>query len=500
MNESVNVRAQLSPGVDIEKSNFIPSTLVEPSLNTAAFVGEFEKGPVNEPILITDALQFKIIFGRATETNYNDWYQIYNYLQYGNSKILVCRSIGLNKEKANNNGNIANSYGSWGNLLTIEIHHKTNLTNTIKDIFGILDIEKNNINDYFIIIKRKEKIVETFNINNSDELNSNYLENINLEEGIFVLSGGYSDSPANTDIKESLELFSKENYDIDILISSEYFDEENIELAESRKDCVVFLGIPRRFVYFLVLNGLVLTTESGVKIAAKIKNLNLKITENDIADIKKYVSKLNKSSYAFCVFGFKVQYDAFTGKNRIINVIGDIAGLKSAASLINPWSIGCGIERGTIRNYERFTMIIKKEDKDELYRLGVNTLEGNSLMSQKLLVNESFSIQKLHHRNIYNYLKRTSEKIINRYIFNQNERFLRQQLALDLKRLLEDMQLSRGIEAGKVVVTVNSPTIDVNSININIYIKMINIAEIVKVNFINAGTRDLTEIVQTKEI
>ena len=108
MNESVNVRAQLSPGVDIEKSNFIPSTLVEPSLNTAAFVGEFEKGPVNEPILITDALQFKLIFGRATETNYNDWYQIYNYLQYGNSKILVCRSIGSNKEKANNNENIAN--------------------------------------------------------------------------------------------------------------------------------------------------------------------------------------------------------------------------------------------------------------------------------------------------------------------------------------------------------------------------------------------------------
>ena len=97
-------------------------------------------------------------------------------------------------------------------------------------------------------------------------------------------------------------------------------------------------------------------------------------------------------------------------------------------------------------------------------------------------------------------MKRTSEKNINRYVFNQNERFLRQQLALDLKRLLEDMQMSRGIEVGKVVVTVDSPTIDVNSININIYIKMINIAEIVKVNFINAGTRDLTEIVQTKEI
>lgn len=501
MTESTSIKTIESPGILISSSNFVPNNYINPSLNIAAFVGEFEKGPINELILITSALQFKLIFGRATEVNYNDWYQVYNYLQYGTPRIFVCRSSGITQIKANNNGNIANTPGSWGNLLTVEIYYKTNLTNTIRDVFGLLEIEQeNNFKNYFVIIKRKDIIVEQFNINFSEELNSNYLESINLEEGIFKLENGYTDSPKEEDISESLELFSKENYDIDILIASEYFNNENIKLAESRKDCVVFMGVPRRFIYFLVINGLILTTEDGTKIASKIKNLKLTITDSDIDDIKQYISKLQKSSYAFCVFGFKVQFDEFTGKNRVINTIGDIAGLKSSAALINPWSIGAGIERGTLKNFERFTMLLKKSDKEDLYKMGVNTLENNVLMSQKLFVDETFSTQKLHQRNIYNYLKRASEKIINRYIFNPNERALRQQLAFELKKLLEDVKASRGIEAGKVVVTVESANIEVNNININIYIKMVNISEIVKVNFINARTRNLSEIVQTKEI
>ena len=66
----------------------------------------------------------------------------------------------------------------------------------------------------------------------------------------------------------------------------------------------------------------------------------------------------------------------------------------------------------------------------------------------------------------------------------------------DVHVILEDMVDNRGIEAGKVYVTKDN-----EKIIINIYIKMINTTEIVKLGLINAGsTVDLTSTIQFKEI
>ena len=65
----------ISPNVKLLESNFEYNSNINPTQNIALYVGEFEKGPINEPILITSQLQFKLIFGRALDFNYNHWYQ-----------------------------------------------------------------------------------------------------------------------------------------------------------------------------------------------------------------------------------------------------------------------------------------------------------------------------------------------------------------------------------------------------------------------------------------
>ena len=110
----------LSPGVKVfEKDNI--NYNINPSNIIAIFVGEFEKWPIEKPVFITDILQFKLIFGRATESNYNQWYQVYNFLQYS-SNLYVCRAAGQKIIASSNNGNIANSPGEWGDILTVEIY------------------------------------------------------------------------------------------------------------------------------------------------------------------------------------------------------------------------------------------------------------------------------------------------------------------------------------------------------------------------------------------
>lgn len=484
----------ISPAVKTFESNYILNNNINPTQNIALFVGEFEKGNINEPKLITSALEFKLEFGRATDLNFNDWYQVYNYLQYpGSPKIWVCRTSGEVNTNAYNNGTVANSPGSWGNLLTVEIYHKNNFDSYLNGVFNVYDTRE--LNDYLVIIRRKENIVENFSINLDTELNSNYISTINLQEGVYKLYGGYSDPATIVDYTESFNLFSKENYEIDIVIAPEYYNEAVIDFVENRKDCIGFLSIPRQIIEYLMINGVNLATEDGRLIVLSIKNFMA--TKADYDTIVNYIEKLQKSMYCFMTLGFKIQMDGFSGTKRIVNVSGDIAGLKAASSSINPWGVGAGIERGTVKNAEGYTMKLKKSEADKLYKLGVNTLSNGVLMSQKLFISSDTIVSRLNQRCILNHLERSTEKLTRYYIFDENTRNTRATVAMALKKMLEDILSSGGITAGKVVVTTDKS----NKIIINIYIKMPFITDFVKVGLLNTGTNSIMFINElTKEI
>lgn len=473
----------ISPNVKILESTYNSNNIIEPTMNIALFVGEFEKGNINEPQLISSELEFKHYFGRALDFNFNSWYQVYNYLQYpGSPKIWVCRTSGRNNIKASNNGNIANSPGVWGNLLTVEIYHKNNFNSYLKNIFGFYS-QSEVTEDYLVLVKRKEQIVENFMLSYNKNLKSNYLEQINLEEGVYKLSNGFSDTAVASDYAETFDIFSKEDYEIDIVISPEDYNDIVIDYVEKRKDCVAFLGIPRRFIDFLYVNGVNLATEDGKLIIFSLSELKYKLKKDDYLNIKQYINSLKRSSYAIMSFGFKTQLDGFTNERKIINVIGDLAGLKAASSNRNPWSIGAGIEKGRIKLFDEFVMKMSKKESDDFYDIGVNVISNGVLMSQKLFIEEDSKISRLHQRNIFNYLERASEKLMRKYLFNNNTRQLRATVATEIKRLLEDMLSSGAIESGRVEVT--SKNTDKISININI--KIPGIVEFVKIGIYNSG-------------
>ena len=99
-------------------------------------------------------------------------------------------------------------------------------------------------------------------------------------------------------------------------------------------------------------------------------------------------------------------------------------------------------------------------------------------------------VTRLHQRCVLNYLERVLEKLTRQYIFNENTRQIRATIAMAIKRVLEDILSSRGIEAGKVIVTSNSE----NKIVINIYIKIPFIVETVRIGLLNSGTNSITVI------
>lgn len=87
----------LSPGVYLEEVD--ASQIVSAaSSNVACFAGNFKKGSVGEYNTVNSVADLIDIFGYPDNTNYNDWYQCYNFLQYGN-KLLVSRAANINGSK-----------------------------------------------------------------------------------------------------------------------------------------------------------------------------------------------------------------------------------------------------------------------------------------------------------------------------------------------------------------------------------------------------------------
>ncbi len=83
----------LSPGAfvsEIDASTIAPTV----SNSMSVFSGKFEKGPVDSYLLITTVDELISFFGLPTNLNYNDWYQVYNVLQYSN-KVYVARAANV---------------------------------------------------------------------------------------------------------------------------------------------------------------------------------------------------------------------------------------------------------------------------------------------------------------------------------------------------------------------------------------------------------------------
>ena len=110
----------LSPGVQVNEID-LSLRVDQVSNSIGCFGGMFEKGPVDTKILLTTVTDFESFFGVPNKTNFNQWYQVYNYLQYAN-KIWVARAF---------NDKCGNSFGYVNNKETGGVQTSGNLEDRV---------------------------------------------------------------------------------------------------------------------------------------------------------------------------------------------------------------------------------------------------------------------------------------------------------------------------------------------------------------------------------
>ena len=241
-------------------------------------------------------------------------------------------------------------------------------------------------------------------------------------------------------------------------------------IAEARKDCIV--------------------TVSPSLAAAQ------DVTDPATA-IKTYRDALTSSSYVIMDSGWKYMYDKYSDKYRWVPLNGDVAGVCARTDADrDPWFSPAGYQRGILKNVTRLAFNPNQQQRDILYKAGVNPVvsfpgEGTLLYGDKTMLARPSAFDRINVRRLFIVLEKAIARAAKRSLFEFNDEFTRAQFKSLVEPFLRTVQGRRGIYDFRVVCdeTNNTPDIiDRNEFVGDIYIKPARSINFIQLNFVAVRT------------
>lgn len=481
----------LTPADDL----YIDNGLIPDDGMTSALTPEFDLTPTltlmpTEGGIIDNTLYFKQ-YVKAVINSYDDFNDNFSDI-YGLS--IFAQSAGL-----------------WGNDISVAIIQKAQWD---ENVFVKGTLKASDIFPYFstgyvgLCVFDGDNLVESWYQQDLDDisLKSKYIFlKDNLPRDNQILNGkfwygthviklktGFDIFADEADLVETYNLFAnKDEYDIDIIIGNDTNNQAAIDLAEARRDCIAFIGLPTSIVDYIATEESdepILTPDYYPIAAVTRSKFSRKVSEAQALDIFRYIEEtVTQSQFACFTINIKEQYDIFNGKTMVCNIAADVAGLKAQASKNTPWTTGAGLERGRIKNAT--AVLVQFPYPGVVYDRGINFIDARgTLMSQRTFITEQTSFNRVNIRSLFNHIEKECDKLLRYYVFEFNDRQMRGQIASTIKQYLEKVKAARGIDAGKVIVKG-----DKNKVIIDVYIKPTYVAEFIQLRMTNTGRESVSQ-------
>ena len=269
---------------------------------------------------------------------------------------------------------------------------------------------------------------------------------------------------------------SAEDVDVSLILTGKSIGGTNGEglgkyiidnIAESRKDCVVFIS-PER--------------------ADVVNNVG-----SEADDIVTFRNSLTSSSYALLDSGYKYQYDKYNDVYTYVPLNGDTAGLAvKTDELRDAWFSPAGFNRGQVKNIIKLPYNPRKADRDVLYKADINPVvtfpgQGTVLFGDKTLLGKPSAFDRINVRRLFIVLEKAIATASKFTLFEFNDSFTRSQFRNLVEPFLRDVQGRRGIYDFKVVCDDSNNTgevIDGNRFVGDIYIKPAKSINFIQLNFV----------------
>jgi hypothetical protein len=238
------------------------------------------------------------------------------------------------------------------------------------------------------------------------------------------------------------------------------------EIAESRKDCVVFISPEEADV---------VNTEG-----------------NEVSNVVARRNALPSTSYAVMDGSYKYIFDRYNSMYRWIPMNADVAGICAQADNVNAYISPAGFTRGNIKGAEFLAYVPNNAERDDLYINGVNPIasfpgKGKVLFGDKTLLARPSSFDRINVRRLFIILEKAIANAAENLLFEFNDDFTRLNFVSMVEPFLRDIQGRRGIEDFKVICdgTNNTPVvINRNEFRGDIFIKPTKSINFIGLNFV----------------
>jgi phage tail sheath protein FI len=298
----------------------------------------------------------------------------------------------------------------------------------------------------------------------------------NLASNVTVsLSNGSDGNVSTANVVTAYDFFdNSESVDISLVVSgpaNATVATSLISMAESRKDCMIFLS-PEK--------------------ADCVNNPG-----DEATDTVAYRDTLTSTSYAVLDGNWKYQYDKYNDVYRWVPLNGDVAGLCARTDQErDPWFSPGGLNRGIIKNIIKLAYNPTKTERDTLYVKGINPVvtfqgEGTVLFGDKTLQSKPSAFDRINVRRLFIVLEKSIARAARFSLFEFNDQFTRAQFVALVEPFLRDVQGRRGITDFRVVCDETNNTgeiIDRNEFIGDIYIKPARSINFIQLNFVAVRT------------
>lgn len=514
---------------ELDLSTYVSSA----STTIGAIVGDFQWGPIDFPVTISNEGKLVEKFATPNNINYKDWFVAKNYLAYSSNlrTVRTCSSTAVNAcdvvaeatliknettfeaqySSLTATGKTAKIFakyaGDFGNKIRVVIKGSTTaaaessplkayitkvlsttdvafgvfIEGTLQE-FGIYSLNKNSqdISGYsnylFTTVNKSSSYVYLLKerILTVDEEGTP--NNIDID---VVLKGGVSGDVAVSNYKTSWDLFkSSDIEEVSLLMQGGASPEIGtyiIDIASSRKDCVACTSP--------------LMTDC-------VNNID------PVTAIKTTCESYPMSSYRFVDGNYKYQYDSYNDVYRWVPLNGDSAGLMARTDEEeHPWNSPAG---KSIVDCIKFAFYPDKTDRDELWKYNINPYtafkeEGHVLWGDWTGVNNT-AFNFVGVRRGFLYMEKQIAAFARKVMWKQNDEITQTEFIQAVEPFLRNVQGGRGISEFKVFAdsTVNtSDIIDQGLFISKIAVKPIRSVRWVQITFIATRSDvDINEIVQ----
>lgn len=539
-----------SPAVTVRE---IDLTGVVPSVTstTGAFVGDFNWGPVNTPVLVGTESELASTFGSplAGDAYTGDFLSVAHFLKYSSSAFVV-RAAKTGSAAATAAPFTAKYPGELGNSVVVEVCDAAHWLDTSDTLVQATDSDGNPVTETVPVLDSDgNPVLESDGTPVTQEVP------VMVDAGTdpWAYQGLFSSAPVGDELHvvvlvagevvDTFEYVSTDpnakldngstNYIVDVVTAgSSWVDLSGIPTAGqyplqngddgTTPEYVAAYGVfgdkDTIQIDFLVppaggQSSAVTIQQELVSIAEARKDCIAVVSPSftgtlTVDAMLSHVESLAQNSSYLVVDGnwLKV-YDKFNDKYENIPAASSTAGIMAAGDVTDaPWFSPAGSRRGQYLGVTDILVNPSKTDRDRLYKAGINPIvsfpgQGIMLYGDKTHMSRPSAFDRINVRRLFLVLERAISAAAENVMFELNDEFTRAEFANVVEPFLREVQGRRGITDFRLVCdeTNNTPeVIDRNEFVASCFIKPARSINYVTLNFVAVRTGvEFEEVVGT---